>query len=409
MSAMLNKLVAEDSRAGVEPGWLTELRRDARQRIEAHGFPDVRTEDWKYTSLKLLEKRELAVEGDSPREPLPALPVDGLVLDCFNGRMQFVGEMPTGVRLTPMNEAGDSAGLARDYGQREAAFAWTNTARFEEGWLLDIEGQLDRPVILVIRTSDDFAGATHPRFHFRLAADASARLVEMSIGGGSGLCNSLLDVSLGSGARLDHARLQHAGSDCLLIQRCDVSVGRNGAYHWRSLDLGGRLVRHDLNIGLDEPEAGCSVNGAFVAAGRAHVDHHTRIDHRVGPSYSEENIRGILSGRSHGVFNGKIIVHKGADGSASEMNNANLLLSRHAEIDTKPELEIYADEVTAAHGATVGQLDADALFYLRSRGVPGDEAVGLLKQAFAADIIAGVEPEGLRHDWLARLQEALNR
>ncbi len=403
MSALVEKLVGEETGGKAEPDWLVEARREARRALMRDGFPDARTEDWKYTSLKLLEKRSLTESEGTEREPLPDLPAGGLVLDFFNGRLQVPDDLPAGVRIYPLREAQGPKGLVGDYGGREAAFAWLNTARFEEGWVLDIQRELSEPVLLVSRTTADFSGVVHPRLTVRLAPDASAQLVEMQLGQGSGLCNWLTGIELGRDSRLDHCRLQHAGNDSLLIQRNDVTVAGGGRYNWISVDLGGRLGRHDLNIDLIEAEAGCQVDGVFVADGRAHLDHHTRIDHRVGPSYSEENFRGLLSGRSRGVFNGKIVVHKGADGSASEMNNANLLLSEHAEIDTKPELEIYADEVTAAHGATVGQLDSDALFYLQSRGIPASQARMLLKQAFARTIVEKVRPEAFRDDWLERL------
>ncbi len=407
MSALLEKLVPESPPAGGEPEWLVEARRDARRELMRNGFPDARTEDWKYTSLKLLEKRPFSPGRESPREPLPPLPLEGHVLDFWEGRLAVPDDLPAGIRLRRLAEEPGPDGLVRRYGGREAAFAWLNTAGFTEGWVLEIDRPVDEPILLVWRTAEDFEGVVHPRLHVRLAAGASARLVEMHLDGGKGLVNRITTVRLESGARLDHARLQHTCAEAIDVERNDVSVAADARYDWLSLDLGGRLVRHDLNIALEEPEAATSVNGVFLGDGRTHVDHHTLIDHRVGPSYSEENFRGLLAGRSRGVFNGRIHVQPGADGSASEMNNANLLLSEHAEMDTKPELEIYADEVTAAHGATVGQLDEDALFYLTSRGIPQAQGRVMLKQAFAAAIIEATEPEALREDWLGRMRDVL--
>jgi len=172
------------------------------------------------------------------------------------------------------------------------------------------------------------------------------------------------------------------------VARIEVKQLRDSSYQLHSVELGGALTRVDVVINLAETGASTALNGLFVLNGRQHVDHHTRIDHEAPHCVSRENYRTVLDGRSHGVFNGKVVAHKGAVKTDSAQSNGNLLLSRQAEIDTKPELEIYNDDVKCAHGATVGQLDDKQLFYLRSRGLSEEEAQELLTFAFADEVLA---------------------
>jgi Fe-S cluster assembly protein SufD len=171
---------------------------------------------------------------------------------------------------------------------------------------------------------------------------------------------------------------------------------RDSRLHHSAFDLGGGLIRNDVDVDIAEPGASVELYGLYLASGRQHIDNHTRVDHRVGPATSAEEYRGILSDRSRCVFNGKAIVHRGADGTDARQANHNLLLSDKAEIDTKPELEIYADDVKCSHGATVGQLDKTALFYLRSRGLDRDEAAQVLTRAFAATIVGKSTVQAVR-------------
>lgn len=408
MSALVEKLAPDTSGTDTAPAWLDALRRTARRHLMQAGFPGRKTEDWKYTSLKLVEKRALDRPGSGPVDAMPAWTDDACVLRCVNGRLEIPDGLPAGVTVRPLADfEAAPEGLNVDPGGREAAFAWLNLMFLESAWVIDVADTVDVPLVWIHQTSDDFAGAVHPRVVLRVHAGASLNWVEHVHTAGEGLVNLVNDISLASGACLDHVRLQDCGDNALLVARSDARLAGGARYYWTGADLGARLDRLDLNVALDAPGAECRINGVMLAAGRAHVDWHTRIDHNVGPTTSNETVRGIVDGRGHGVFNGKIIVHPGADGSASEMNNANLLLSGHAEMDTKPELEIYADEVTAAHGATVGQLDETALFYLRSRGVPADQAAALLKAGFARAPLEVIAHAEIRERFVARVNEAL--
>ncbi len=185
------------------------------------------------------------------------------------------------------------------------------------------------------------------------------------------------------------------------IGKLIAGLQQDAVLDYASFDFGGSLVRNDVAIDMMQPGAAAKLHGLYLAGAKQHIDNHTRVDHRVGPSVSREEYRGILNGRARCVFNGKAIVHKGADGTDAEQSNHNLLLSDTAEIDTKPELEIYADDVKCAHGATVGQLDKSALFYLRTRGLDQDEAARLLTRAFAARILTA-SPIEATHAYIAR-------
>jgi len=195
---------------------------------------------------------------------------------------------------------------------------------------------------------------------------------------------------VGDDARLDHVRIQARDRGHVQIHRTSVAVGKNATCRMTGFDLGGRLVRNDLVIDLGASGAEVTFDGLYLAGDGQHIDNHTRVDHRVGPAVSRQEYRGILNGKCRCVWNGKAIVHDGADGTDAAQANHNLLLSEGSEIDAKPELEIYADDVKCSHGTTVGQLDEGALFYLRSRGIGKHRAARMLTHAFASGLVSRV-------------------
>ena len=393
MSAMLEQLAPEadllDDRYG-------DIRRRAHQRLMQQGFPDLKTEAWKYTSLRVLEKRELEARVPDGLEPAPDLPFAADVIPMVNGRIDLDRlKLPAGVRLEPL----DPAELVNlDYGDRAGAMAWLNLARFEQAWRLVIEGTLDRPLVLAMSTSGDFAAGTHPRLKIELASGSQAVLVEQQLDRGQGLVNIVEDIALARGARLRHV-IQRRNAESVWVQRTSVAVSAEADYRCHAVDLAGRLVRQDLAVHLAEAGANGEIDGVVFVDSKQHVDWHTAIEHEVGQTNSHESFRMLADGTGVGVFNGRIHIQRGADDSHSDLNTANLLLSENARINTKPELEIYAEEVTASHGATIGQLEDSALFYLRSRGLPADQAMALLKYGFAAAPLETAEPEAVR-DWL---------
>jgi Fe-S cluster assembly protein SufD len=392
MSAALEQLAEVDH--------LTEddysaIRRHARQQLMQHGFPDLKTEAWKYTSLRFLDKREFQPQALG-QSSAPQLPFDGHLLHFDQGQLQVEGlELPAGVRLEPL---GAGALAAVDYGDRAGAFAWLNLASFQQAWRLIIETSLDQPLVLATTTSADFAAAVHPRLVIELAESASATLVEVQDDQGEGLVNIVQDIELGRSSNLRHL-LYRNNKQSAWVQRTSVVVAADADYRFHALDLGGRMTRHDLAVKLSAGGALGEIDGVAFVDTKQHVDFHTAIEHQQGHTNSRESFRILADGSGVGVFNGRIHIHRGADDSHSDLNTANLLLSDSARINTKPELEIYAEEVTASHGATVGQLDDAALFYMRSRGIPASQASALLKQGFAATPLHNAGPAPVR-DWL---------
>lgn len=378
---------------------LDRLRRAAQKVLMRHGFPERKTENWKYTPLALLEKREFTAPAEGDAWPaLPALPACAGSIHLHDGVLDPEhAELPDGVTLSGLRPEQIDIETLNDHGPNDA-FAWLNLARLEQGWTIRIDRRLDKPLALVSTFSAGFAHAVHPRLRIELAEGAHASVLEMQCGEGRGLCNSVVDIALAPGSALLHGVDRRSG-ETALIQRTEVRVGAGADYSAFVLDGGGRLTRQDLAVHLLETDAACRIHGAALLHGLDLVDYHTAIRHAVGPSRSNEMFRMLADDRSVGVFNGRILIERGADGSDSQMNTGNLLLSDSARINTKPELEIHAEEVRAAHGATVGQLDEIALFYLRSRGLSARAASALLKFGFAAAAFDALDDEVLG-EWL---------
>jgi len=396
MSALTEKLLPEPLERNDA---LDRLRRSAQKVLMQHGFPHRKTENWKYTPLALLEKREFAAPGAPDAWPdLPPLPECAGYVHLHEGVLDpDRAKLPDGVTLSGLRPEQIDTSTLTGSGPGDA-FAWLNLARLEQGWTIRIDGRLDKPLALVSTFTSDFGHAVHPRLRIELAEGARATVLEVQRGEGCGLGNGVLDIALAPGSRLLHV-LDRTADETALVQRTEVRVTAGADYRAFVLDGGGRLIRQDLAVHLLDPEASCTLNAALLLAGQALVDYHTAIRHAVGPSTSAEMFRMLADDRSTGVFNGRILIERGADGSDSQMNTGNLLLSDSARINTKPELEIHAEEVSAAHGATVGQLDETALFYLRSRGLTAREATALLKYGFAAAAFDALDDEALG-EWL---------
>ena len=384
--------------------WLRELRADAWQRFAAQGLPGRRDEDWKYTRLTALERADLQAA------PLPQAAPDGLP---EGARLVFAGgrlvpawsQFPDtpGVTALSLADALAADGEAlrarlRSEGSDAPArvFAWLNDALFEDGlWLRLAPGaRLDGPLHVVHLGGVGNASA-HLRLLVELGEQAQAQVVEHYLGMGAGAyhVNVLAQATLAPGARLRHTLLLAQGPAGIHIGDFRVRVGRDARFESHALAAGGGLLRQDLDVDLGEPGGECSLRGLSTAGSGEHVDFHTRIEHRAPHCRSEETYKALVGGNGRAVFNGRVHVHPGAVKTDSAMTCANLLLSDRAEVDAKPELEIYADDVKCSHGATVGQLDEAQLFYLRARGIDLAAARALLMTAFARDALAGLDGE----------------
>jgi Fe-S cluster assembly protein SufD len=392
--------------------WLTRMRRDAIERFAGSGLPTTRDEDWKYTSLRALENKRFDSAAPTVQLPLTiaglaelALP-DAHLLVFVDGRfrptLSYAGQLPKGTILTGLASLladppeGLEELLAEDSG---AGFDALNTAFMADGAYLNLPPgtALTTPIQLLFITGT--AGlAVQPRNLIVAGADSRASIVEHHVGidGCQYLTNALTRIVAAAGARIEHTKLQQESPTATHIATLRARQGPDTRFTSGSVALGSGLARVGIDVGLGAEGASCELTGLYVADGRQHIDHHTRVDHLKPGGTSREYYRGVMAGEARAVFNGKVVVHPDAQRSDAFQSNHNLLLSDGAEVDTKPELEIYADDVKCGHGATVGQLDPDQIFYLRSRGVDADSARALLTMAFARDVIDRIRLSSLR-------------
>lgn len=392
-----------------------DLRRRALRRASARGLPTTREEAWKYTDLK-----PLGIRGDSPSSTAQASPlrlldagtcqlvmVDG-VIDPARSRLDA---LPAGARIRPLSQVlAEDPEAVRATMERYTAddaqiFAALNAACARDGAVVELAAgtSLDRPLVVAfLNTARATRLFTLPLLVVKAGARSTLTLLELHYGeaGATNLSNALCDVEADAGSQLTHYRLQAEASGAVHIANLRIALGRDARVASHSFAFGGRLARLDINATLAAPGAEVVLNGLFQAGAGQHIDHQTRIDHAAAHTTSHELYKGLASGDGRGVFRGQVLVRKDAQKIAARQASHNLLLSPTAEIDTKPELEIYADDVTCAHGATVGQLDDAALFYLRSRGIPEAEARALLVFGFTQEVVEQVAFEPLR-GWLA--------
>jgi len=401
-----------------------DARRAALDAALRDGLPGPRTESWKYTSLRALERRTFAQAIEAVAidpDLLAGIPAPRLVFVNGNyaAELSEATWLPAGVELRPLSqalsgEARESNFLERRYERADEVFARLNAALAREGAVLRIAENIrvEVPIHFVfVGTAVGSDIAWHARHFIELRRGASASVVEHQIAQGAhaNLGNALMHVHLSAGSALQHARMQDETIGGTLFARTDAVLARDAEYRRIDLELGAALSRHELNVRLEGEGAKLRADGVLFADGRRHIDTRLGIEHIARDTQSSLMWRGLGAGRSRAVFHGGIVIRAGADGSEAALSNKNLLLSENAEIDTQPVLEIHADEVKAAHGATVGQLDPTALFYLRSRGIPEAEARRLLTAAFCREIVAGVGDETLRAQLDAALQQALAR
>ncbi len=390
---------------------LATARTAAREAARAHGVPTTRQERWKYTALRALAARRFeapAARVDVDLKVVADIPAPRLVI--ANGRyapaLSDLHGLAEGLRVRLMSEVlrdapTEAAGwLATDTAATDAAFQQWNGALADEGFVLEVEPgvRVATPLQLVVIGVEDGADrAFHLRHRIALGAGASLVVAKHHLGAGAHrhLLNTVLQVELGEGATLTQARVQHEADGATLVQRTQATLGANAHYRRLDLELGGALSRHELDVLLAGEGAQLDANGVLLADGRRHLDTRLGIEHRARDTRCGLTWRGLGAQRGRAVFHGGILIAEGADGSNAQLSNKNLLLDDGAEIDTQPVLVIHADDVQAAHGATVGRLDDTALFYLRARGVPLAEATAMLTAAFLREPLAVLANEAL--------------
>ncbi|MEM9057234.1 MAG: Fe-S cluster assembly protein SufD [Pseudomonadota bacterium] len=395
--------------------WAAAVRGRGLARFEASGLPTTRDEDWKYTNVRAIGRGAFQPWAALPiaaptDEQLAAVTIDGL--DAWH--IVFVDGHPApslcalpeqdGLLCMSLRErlrATDDAALPEllDYGSD--GFGALNTAFLGDGVYLETQPdvRLDKPLrLLFLSTAGDTPRAVHPRVVVRAGRHSRLTLIEHYAGldGAAGLTNAVTQLRLDEGARVDHYRLQEESERAYHVASVDADLAGSSHLSSHNVQLGGRLSRAHVHARLNAAGAHVGLYGFYLAAGRQHTDTHTLVDHLVPRTSSDEEYRGVLTGHGRAVWNGKAVVHEGAAGTDAQQANHNLLLSKSAEIDTKPELEIYTDEVTCSHGATVGALDEEALFYLRSRGLDETAARAMLTFAFADTVLRRLELDALR-------------
>jgi len=400
-------------------------RREVLDAVLREGLPGARSEAWKYTSLRPLERRRFMrtdAVADVDPETIADIPSPRLVFvnGRFHARLSNTVALAPGFRLQPLSQvvrqddARAANFLQRRFERRDEVFARLNAALADDGVVLRIDEAVatDAPLHLVFigapATGDV---AWHSRHLVELRRGARAAIVEHHRGAGSHahLGNSLMHVHLGNAATLTHVRIQDESPRATLLARTDAVLARDASYERVDLELGGGLSRHELNVRLEGQGARVSADGVLLAGGRTHIDTRLGIEHIARDTSCDLLWRGLADGRGRAVFHGGIVIHAGADGSDARLSSKNLLLGENAEIDAQPVLEIHADEVKAAHGATVGQLDPTALFYLRSRGLPEVDARRLLTAAFCREVVAKVDTPSLRQHLDSALERSLSR
>ena len=421
----------EASRAELEPSWLTALRRKGLEAFQATGLPDRKTEAWKYTNLNKLKK--IGFEPAQQVTELSTLPssvvtIDGYLVVFVNGRyepaLSSFGTLPDGIVVESLRDsiAGDPALAERRLGNlvpsRETPMTSLNMAFAEDGLCLRVapDTKLEQPIHVVsIGHAPDQPSAFHMRSLIEIGAGSSANILESHIGIGDGtyFSNSVSEIRLDAGARLGHYRLQNDSRQAFNIGLTNLELARGTHYDGFNLQIGAEIARSEVRARIAAEEIECRVNGAYLAAGTQQIDSTTFIDHAAGGSRSRQVFKGVLNDHARGVFQGKILVEPQAQKTDGHQLCRTLLLSRSAEMDCKPELEIYADDVKCSHGATVGELDDEALFYLRSRGIDPAEARDILVMAFLAEATAEIGVPAVREafddvvqQWLSGAQEA---
>ena len=383
---------------------LSLIREAAMGQFQARGFPTTRQENWKYTDVKPIARSAFGIAEEKPAAGYEKQ----LELARLSGLPRLAQAAPGfGVVLEDMSSAlnnhsklVDSIMSNTTLNEQSNPFNILNTAFIHDGVLIHVpdDCSIDKPINLIYLSGySDNEFSAHPRNLIFLGNGARLTVIENYVGAKDSqyFINTVTDAVLASNAALTHYKLQQESVESYHIG--NFNIYRDSQVNSHSISLGGSLVRNDIKVQLDAEGAGVLLNGLYMANGKQHIDNHTLINHLQPHTNSEEHYRGVLNDRGRGVFNGKVVVHKDAQKTDAAQSNANLLLSDQAEIDTKPELEIYADDVKCSHGSTVGQLDKDMMFYLRSRAIDETTAKSILTFAFAEEVIKRIEIEQIRH------------
>jgi Fe-S cluster assembly protein SufD len=408
----------EEGAGGSGQEWLRSIRRSAMARFSELGFPTTHEEDWRFTNVAPIAETSFRLAEDGHVSPTVRelerfgfLDLAGIRLVFVNGRyepgLSRLQPLPEGVKVGSLvHELTTDPGTLEQHLGRYAdyqhdAFCALNTAFMEDGAFVHIPRRtvLSEPIsLLYVSAPTADPAITHPRNLIVAGEESQATIVEdyVSLSGDTHFSNVVTEVVVGENSVLSHYRIERESARAFHVSTLRVQQGRSSDVASHSLLLGGALVRNNVHPVLAGDGGDCLINGLFMGTGEQHLDNYMKVEH-VGPHCnSRQFYNGILDGRSRGVFHGRIIVHKDAQKTNAKQTNRNLLLSDEAQIDTKPQLEIHADDVKCTHGATIGQIDEDAIFYLRSRGIAEASARTMLLSAFARESLGRVKNESIR-------------
>jgi Fe-S cluster assembly protein SufD len=439
----------EESFSGLEksatraPSWLKKLRQQGFARFSETGFPTLRDEDWRFTNVAVIAQTPFRLAGhDGSRHdnPLPSpdqpssnqldefhIPGAACRLTFVDGRfapsLSSTGQLPLGVTVSNLaaeltrNPEAVEPHLGRYLNLQRDAFGALNTAFIEDGAYVHIAKSAiaESPIhFLFVSTTHEHPAVSYPRNLIVAEENSQATIIEeyVSLGTGTGaaFCNTVTELVAGDHSVISHYMIEREDLKAFNVSTLRIQQGRAADVASHSVLAGGALVRNNVHPVLAGEGGECLINGLFIGEGRQHLDNYMLVEHAAPHCASRQFYNGILDGRAHGVFHGRIIVHKDAQKTDAKQTNRNLLLSDNAQIDTKPQLEIYADDVKCTHGATIGQIDENALFYLRSRAIDEKSARRLLLQAFAGECLdrmregpARTHVEKLINQWLLNM------
>lgn len=386
-------------------GWLEQIRLEALEHAEVLNFPSARHDDWRFTDLSPLflhgfhsvDSFAKLTQSDIEKFLIPGAIRLVFVDGCYSSELSDLTRAKSGVSVASLAERLGDQLVEENFGRyspyKQDAFVALNTNFFEDGAWVHVAKEVAVPIhLLHVATKREAPSAIYPRCMVVMEPSSRATVVEDYVGLDDGIyfSNAVTEVVLKERAQLQHVRVQREEKNAFHVGHCSVESGRDSVYAAISVALGARLSRHTLHVTQQGEGAEVHLDGLALIAGRQIADTHTLIDHAVPKGKSVQLHKCIVDGSAHAIFSGKIMVHAGAVGTDSVQNSRNLLLSDKARIDTQPQLEIFNDDVSCKHGATVGQIDADALFFLRSRGFSEERARNLLTHAFAAEIIAKI-------------------
>lgn len=403
------------------PHDLRTIQQEALSIFSSKGFPTTKNEEWKYTNLHTVTGRPVKLNTGrslsySDIESISYLKKDSTVIVMENGiynpALSRTSSLPSGLLIGNLADHLDHPIVQKHLGKyadfRSEELVALNTAFIRQGVLIHAEKNTkhDKPIcIIYINTGSETL--SYPRQLIVAEKGSSIKIVESAHGDVSSFVNAVTEIFIDDHAVVEIAKIQQEGNEAVRIDHTEALLNRESLFHIHTITAGGKLIRNDLHIVLNDENSNAYLNGLYLADGTMHVDNHTLVDHAKPNCHSNELYKGILNGASHGVFNGKIMVRRDAQKTNAYQSSKSIILSDDSTMNAKPQLEIYADDVKCSHGATTGRLDEESLFYLRSRGIGIKEAQALLTLAFAEDVLSRINIEEIKDHLVEIIHQSL--